>query len=304
MSHTQSLVPEPTPWGVVSVVGVGLIGGSLAAGLRRRGLAREVVGVGRDASRLEAAVERGLIDTATSDLAAAATRSDLLVFCTPVDRIAAGIAAAAPHCRPGTLLTDAGSVKHSICRAVAEVLPRGVEFLGGHPMAGGESQGYLAADPDLFVGRRCVLTDCGLASQPTQARLAALWRGLGARVVQLSPQEHDRLAAIGSHVPHVVAAILAGTLPQEAFPLAASGFRDTTRIAAGDPGLWTAILQANREQVLGELDRFADSLREWRGRLAVDDADGVGQLLARGQARRAEWLREFAATTEEHQEQE
>ncbi|MFM8220993.1 MAG: prephenate dehydrogenase, partial [Planctomycetaceae bacterium] len=193
MSHTQSLVPEPSPWGVVSVVGVGLIGGSLAAGLRRRGLAREVIGVGRDASRLEAAVERGLLDTTTSDLAAAAARSDLMIFCTPVDRIAAGICEAAPHCRPGTLLSDAGSVKLAICRAVEGALPAGVEFLGGHPMAGGESQGYLAADPELFVGRRCVLTDCGLAGEPAQARLAALWRGLGARVLHLSPEEHDRL---------------------------------------------------------------------------------------------------------------
>jgi len=304
MTQTPSLAPETPPWGVVSVVGVGLIGGSLAAGLRQRGLAREVIGVGRDPRRLEEAVERGLLDGATGDLDAAAGRSDLLVFCTPVDRIVAGVRAAALRCRPGTILTDAGSVKQAICEGVRGGLPAGVEFVGGHPMAGGESQGYSAANPELFRGRRCVLTECGLAGETTRSRVAALWRSLGARVVWSTPEEHDRLAATGSHVPHVVAAILAGNLPPEAFPMAASGFRDTTRIAAGDPGLWTAILQANRHHVLSELGRFADSLREWQARLAANDAEGVGQLLAQGQTRRAEWLREFAAIEQADQEQE
>ncbi len=266
------------PVSTLTIIGVGLIGGSLAAAVKARGLATRIIGVGRSTSKLAGAIERGLLDEATADLAAAARQSDLIVFCTPVDRVVAGVREAAAACRCGTLITDAGSTKAEICEALETGLPPGVEFIGSHPLAGSEKSGYEHANPQLFANRVCVLTPHAGTSPPGLQRLRSFWTGLEARLIEMTPRAHDRAVAETSHFPHVAASVLAATLAPEHQALAARGFRDTTRIAAGDTDLWTSILLDNAEEVTRSLEKFAGILDEYRTALQRRDAGAIKQL--------------------------
>ncbi|MDB5336706.1 MAG: prephenate dehydrogenase, partial [Planctomycetaceae bacterium] len=201
-----------SPISTLTIVGVGLIGGSLAAAVKTRGNATRVIGVGRSVSKLAGAVERGLLDEVTSDLAWAARQSDLLIFCTPVDRVVAGVREAAAACRCGTLITDAGSTKAEICEALETGLPPGVEFIGSHPLAGSEKSGYEYSNPQLFANRVCVLTPHERTSASGLQRLRSFWTSLEARLVEMPPRAHDRAVAETSHFPHVAASVLAATL--------------------------------------------------------------------------------------------
>ncbi len=269
-----------TNWHVstLTVVGVGLIGGSLAAAVKERGLATRVIGVGRNVSKLAGAVDRGLLDEVTSDLTWAARQSDLIVFCTPVDRVVAGVREAAVACRCGTLITDAGSTKAEICEALETGLPPGVEFIGSHPLAGSEKSGYEYSNPQLFANRVCVLTPHERTSPAGLQKLRSFWTSLEARLIEMPARAHDRAVAETSHFPHVAASVLAATLAPEHQQLAARGFRDTTRIAAGDADLWTSILLDNAEEVGRSLDKFAGILDQYRGALSRRDAVAIKQL--------------------------
>jgi prephenate dehydrogenase len=268
----------------LTIVGVGLIGGSAGLAARQRGVARHVVGVGRSAESVEEARRVGAIDEGLCDLDDAARRSDLILFCTPVDRIAEQVRAAAAVCRPGTLLTDAGSTKDAIERALDGALPPGVAFVGGHPLAGSEKRGPAHARADLFDGRLVVLTPTPRTDPAAVERVGAFWKQLGARVLLLGPQDHDDALAITSHLPHLVAAALAETLPDHLRILAATGFRDTTRVAAGDPELWAAIFAQNRGAVLAALGRLAERLAAYRDAIEHDDMYAVRQMLTRAKA--------------------
>ena len=270
----------------IAIAGVGLIGGSIAAAVKRHGFTGRVVGVGRSRDRLEAARRAGLIDAGETDIRAAARDADLLISCTPVDRIADDIIAAAAVCRAGALLTDAGSVKQSICQALAGRIRDGVIFIGSHPLAGSEKQGFEYADANLFDGRTCVITPEAASPAEAVARLTGFWQSIGMNVVRMSPSEHDRALAQTSHLPHAVAAALAVILADENRRFAATGYRDTTRIAAGDPELWTAILLANADGVLAELDAFSTSLAQFRAALATRDAVELKRLLAVAKSKR------------------
>jgi prephenate dehydrogenase len=265
----------------IAIAGVGLIGGSIAAALKQRGYPGIIVGVGRSEAKLRDIQAAGLIDEFTTDAAAGAKLSDLIIFCTPVDHIVEGILAAARASRPGTLITDAGSVKGPICEPLRGQLPEGVAFIGSHPLAGSEKQGYEHADADLFVGRTCVLTPDADAPHEQIARLRAFWESLGfAAVLEMSPEHHDNVIARTSHLPHAVAAALALAVsgPEER-QMAATGFRDTTRIASGDPDLWAAILLENAGPIGAALDNFAGRLEELRGAIAQHDAARLKNLL-------------------------
>jgi prephenate dehydrogenase len=280
-----SSAAAPSRFETVAIVGVGLIGGSLGGALRRKKLAR-VIGVGRNAGRLEAARQAGVIDEAARDIRDAAARADLIVFCTPVDRIAADAREAASVSRKGTLLTDAGSVKGPICDALASGLPDGITFIGSHPLAGSEKQGFEHSNPQLYEGRVCVITPLPHSPRGEVARLRHFWEAVGSRVIELSPVDHDRALAQTSHVPHVVAAALAATLDRDCAPLAASGFRDTTRIAGGDPDLWVAILLENAEAVLASLKKYENVLGAFTSAVGSRDAESLRQLLAEARDRR------------------
>ena len=267
----------------VVIVGVGLIGGSLAAALRSRKVAQHVIGVGRDAVRLERARAAGLIDEIATDVASVAAHADVIVFCTPVDRVAEGVRQAARTARPDTLMTDAGSVKQPICDAVADI----VTFVGAHPIAGSHRQGFEAADAQLYEGRLCVLTPLESSPMPMVSRLDRLWKGVGMRTTRMSPSEHDQALAMTSHLPHLVAAALAQTLSVENRPLTGTGFRDTTRIAAGDPQLWTGILMQNAQHVAAGIEAVQQQLQKYRAALRDGNTDQILNLLKDGQQQRA-----------------
>lgn len=271
--------PRSTRDTTLLIVGVGLIGGSIAAAARQRGLVSRILGTGRNAARVESAMQAGIIDEAVPHLAESARMADLIVFCTPVDRIVPGVREAAQHCRPGTLISDAGSVKGTLCRSLAEGLPEGVTFVGAHPLAGSEKNGFEHADPALFEDRLCVITP--LENTPATAvnRLEDFWKNLGSRVVRMAPEEHDAALAVVSHLPHTVAAALARTPRASERALAATGFRDTTRIAAGSPEVWTAILLENAEAVVRGIDDFSAHLAQFRESLVARDAAALKKLL-------------------------
>lgn len=279
MSEPPFLPLEET----VAVVGVGLIGGSLAAALRQRRVCRTVIGVGRDATRLEQARRLELIDEISTDVAEVAHRADVIVFCTPVDRVAEGVLRAVAKIRPGTLMTDAGSVKQPICDALADVN----SFIGSHPIAGSHRQGFAAADANLFSGRLCVLTPLPSSERADVSRLAHLWQSIGMKTVEMSPGDHDRALAMTSHLPHLIASALARTLSESNRPLTGTGFRDTTRIAAGDPELWTGILSQNSQHVIAGIDAVQQQLAEYRQALDAGNVERIRQLLQEGQQRRA-----------------
>jgi prephenate dehydrogenase len=267
------------------VVGVGLIGGSLGLGARRRGAVARVVGVDRGPV-LDRALARGILDEACLDLPSAAACADLVVFCTPVDVIASQVLAAASACRPGTVLTDTGSTKAAIVREVRGRPPAGVAFVGGHPLAGSEKHGPDHADADLFDGRLVILTPEGGADEEAARRVAAFWQALGAKVRRMGAEEHDRALALTSHLPHLLASALAGVLPPGLSDLTATGFRDTTRLAAGDPTLWAGIFQSNRAAVLAALDRLEGQLNRFREALAAGDRAALEALLREGKQAR------------------
>jgi prephenate dehydrogenase len=263
----------------LAIIGVGLIGGSVGLAAKRRGLAGRVIGAGRQLTTLELAQSLGAIDEATLDQARAAAQADFVVYCTPVDGIAAQVLAAAPQCRPGTVLTDAGSTKAAIVRALDGQLPAGVAFVGAHPLAGSEKRGPEYAQPDLFEGRVTVVTPTAATDPAAVERVVQFWRTLGARVRCMDPEGHDRALAVTSHLPHLVAAALAGVLPPDLGGLTAGGFRDTTRIAAGDPALWTAIFAQNRPAMLNALDGFTAKLAEFHQALEAGDLVALDRLL-------------------------
>jgi prephenate dehydrogenase len=266
----------------LAIVGVGLIGGSIGIAARRRGIADRIIGVDQHADTLQLASSAGLIDESSLDLSQAASRANLVVFCTPVDRIAAQVLGAAPHCRPGTLLTDVGSTKARIVAGIEEQLPPHVAFVGGHPLAGSEKQGPSHANPDLFVNRVVAVTPTARTKHIALAQIVSFWQSLGASVRQLSPEEHDDALALTSHLPHLVAPALAGILPQHWRELTASGFRDTTRLAASNPALWATILRSNRNAVLRELDRYLNRLQQFHDALGKDDVNALLALLKEG----------------------
>jgi prephenate dehydrogenase len=266
----------------LAVVGVGLIGGSLGLAAKARGVAGRVLGAGRNQGSLDRALSRGAIDEAFLDFRAAVRQADVTVFCTPVDKIVEQVLAAAPCCPPGALLTDAGSTKAAIVRGLETHLPRGVAFVGSHPLAGSEKRGPEHADADLFQGRLTVVTKTPHTPPDALERTAALWQALGSRVRIMDPDDHDRALALTSHLPHLLASALAGVLPPELHELTASGFRDTTRVAAGDPALWTGIFDQNRMAVLDALGLLQDQLIDFKRALMVGDTAAVNDLLARG----------------------
>lgn len=266
----------------LTIVGVGLIGGSVGLAAKSRGAARRVIGVGRSAEFLELAVAHGAIDVGTTDLREGVRDADLTVVCTPVDQIAAVVIEAASYCRPDAVLTDAGSTKGTVVRDLAGRLPARVAFVGSHPLAGSEKSGVEHAQADLFSHKMVVVTPTADTPPAAVERVEGFWRAIGARVERMTPDDHDRAVAFTSHLPHAVAAAAAGVLPPHWLPLAASGFRDTTRVAAGDPELWDAIIRSNKTAVLAAAAKFADRFDEFRRLLAAGDGPGLVRFLDEG----------------------
>ena len=259
--------------GNVAIIGVGLIGGSIGLALRQRNLAENIIGIGRRQVSLRIARRVGAITHTTIDIAKGVAQAEMVIVCTPVGQIAEHAHKAAEHCPEGTLITDAGSTKQPIVAALDNHLPRGCRFLGGHPIAGSEKTGANYAQADLFDGRVAVLTPTKNTRAEDYDLLEQFWQSLGSVVVQMSPEEHDRALAVTSHLPHMAAAALANTIPENYFRLAGSGLLDTARLASGDPDLWMQILMQNRENVLTALEQYHAQLQTLH--TAIRSNDGV-----------------------------
>lgn len=266
----------------LTIVGVGLIGGSIGLAAKKRGVARQVRGVGRDVDKLRHAQGLGAIDSFTLDLADGVRDANLVVFCTPVDRIAAQAISVRDHYATDALITDAGSTKANIVAAVETTLGGLDGFVGSHPLAGSEKQGAEHGSADLFVNRWTVLTPTTRTAAHPLEQVERFWQALGSRTRRMSPEEHDRALALTSHLPHLVASALAGILPANWAELSATGFRDTTRVAAGDPDVWTPIFRHNHPALLTALTQLEERLQAFRQALAGDDSAALDLLLAQG----------------------
>ncbi len=276
-------IPHP-PFARAAIAGIGLLGGSLAAAIKARNLADCVVGIGRNVHRLKAAQDAGLIDTFATEATAVAD-AELIVLCTPVEHIVRELSEFATHCRPGALITDVGSVKRSIVAAGDRLSP-GIHFIGAHPLAGSEKQGFEHADASLFERRLCVLTPSANTPEAAVNQVRAFWSAVGMKTRIMSPEGHDEALAVTSHLPHLTAAVLAGSLPAEYRDLTGTGFRDTTRIAAGDPELWVQILLSNDDFLAASLDRIRQHLQEFQSAVQRRDANALRVLLQQAKANR------------------
>ncbi|HWG47043.1 MAG TPA: prephenate dehydrogenase/arogenate dehydrogenase family protein [Gemmataceae bacterium] len=266
----------------LAIVGVGLLGGSIALAARRRGVVDHIVGTDRDPFALDEALRDGTLDEVFLHPSRTVIEADLVVFCTPVDRIAAQVVETARHCRSNALLTDVGSTKAAIVREVQGRIPNGVEFIGSHPLAGSEKHGFSHASAQLFDGRLVIVTPTAETSDNALSRIRDFWMALGARVQVMDADEHDRALALTSHLPHLLSSALAGILPPELYELTATGFRDTTRLAAGQPSLWSAIFRANQPHVLTALDQLEAQLHHFRQALLQGDSAALETLLQQG----------------------
>jgi prephenate dehydrogenase len=266
----------------LAIVGLGLLGGSVAAAARSRGLVGEVVGAARRPAPLRWALEVGLVDSVATP-AEAVVGADLVVLGTPVGSMARVVSDIAGGLAPGCIVTDVGSVKASVVEILPGLLPEGVEFVGSHPMAGSHLRGPENARSDLFVGASCVVTPRAGQDPEAVARIEDFWRALGARVTRRTPCAHDEEVAWVSHLPHLVAFAFADALrsaPTRIGELAGAGFRDFTRIAQSNPELWGDILTANRKACAAPLQAVAAALAELTRAIESNDAEAVERWIA------------------------
>jgi prephenate dehydrogenase len=271
-------------WKTVTIVGVGLIGGSIGLALRERKLAERVIGVGRRAASLRKAKKIGVVDATTLHIDEGVADADLVVVATPIAQIVDQIRSAAAGCSSGTLITDAGSTKASIVKSLDGQLPDSVRFVGSHPLAGSEKSGPQAARADLFEGRVAVVTPCRSTKAGAAEDAADFWSALGATVFMMTPEQHDAALASTSHLPHFLASALAAATPPADLPLTATGWQDTTRIAAGDPQLWSQIFLDNRRNVLKSLARFEKTVHRAKAAIERGDAKALEKLLTEAKA--------------------
>lgn len=283
------------PWEKVTLVGVGLLGGSLGRALRSRRLARSVVGWVRRKATISESISCGAVDQATLDPAEAVSGADLVVLCTPLEAMRPLMEQLLPHLREGALVTDVGSVKGLVTGEFESILAsHSAEFIGSHPMAGGENGGVGESSEELFDKAVCVVTPRPSSSKSAVNRISKLWEDVGARVMILDPATHDELVSRCSHLPHVLSVLLARyVLGSSADPrlggLCAGGFRDTTRIAAGDVTMWQDILIQNRARVITALNEYLVELAGLRDLLVAGDDEGLKDILSEARERRLDW---------------
>jgi prephenate dehydrogenase len=278
------------------VVGVGLIGGSLALALRAQHAVGEVIGVGRGRRNLDEALRLAVIDRAESDYAAALAGAEVVLVATPVAQMPGVLAQVAPHLAAGAIVTDAGSTKQDVIAAARAALgPKFSQFVPGHPIAGTEHTGAGAAFPELFRNRKVVLAPAAETDPEATARVRAMWEATGASVVDMPAERHDAILATVSHLPHLLAFALVEELAlrpdaAEYFRFAAGGFRDFTRIASSSPEMWRDIAVANRATLLEELRRYRGQVERLESLVAAADADGLFRLFATARDARNDWL--------------
>ena len=286
-------------------MGVGLLGGSLGLAVRQRRLADTVVGYVRRPASLGECEKLGAVDQATLDLESAVTGADLIVLCTPLAQMRPLVERMLPALKRGAVVTDVGSVKGSVVRELEPpVAKAGAYFVGSHPMAGAEKMGVAAARANLFVNAVCVVTPTRRSNRAAVRNVEQLWKATGGRLLRLTPEAHDEMVSLSSHLPHTAAAVLANLVlgpqrPKAQALLCANGFRDTTRIAAGSPEMWRDIALANRTNLSAALDAFIRNLQKLRAHLKQGDAEALSAFFEQAKRRRDEWSGALASPSPE-----
>ena len=281
-------------FGVVSIVGVGLIGASLGLALKGAGVVREVIGVGRSSANLDQAKKMGAIDR-VADLAEAVQSSQWIVLCVPVAQMRAIFTQLEPHLGSNTLITDAGSTKSDVILAAKEVLGKKVcQFVPAHPIAGGAQHGAAAARADLFQGKQTIICQLQENSAADVALVEEFWKVLGSNIKRISAVQHDAIYAAVSHLPHILSfALMASVLNSEdaeqKLGHAGAGFRDFTRIAASSPEMWRDICIANKQAILKELDQYLSVTGRLREMIAKEDAAGLEKVFQKASQARQKW---------------
>ncbi len=304
MSAPVSKTPKAPLFQKVAIIGVGLIGSSLAHAIRRHGLAKKIVGCTRSAESRDKVLALGLAEEATQDPAAAAEGADLVIICTPVGTYEDIGRAIAPKLSAGVIVTDAGSVKQAVVRDLGPFIPDGAHFVPGHPIAGTEHSGPESGFAELFEDRWCILTPPPGTDAGAVAKVAALWEACGAMVTTMDVRHHDRVLAITSHLPHLIAYTIVATasdveesLQGEVAKYSAGGFRDFTRIAASDPIMWRDIFLNNREAVLEMLQRFSEDLTALQRAIRWGEGEVLEDMFRRTREARRRVLEEHQAGT-------
>jgi len=289
----------------ITIIGVGLLGGSIGLAVKKRRVAVEIAGFVRSKKSIADCEKFGATDFATTDLLAAVSNTDLIILCTPLAQMAAIAKQFLPALKRGAIVTDVGSVKSGVVRELESLAQKsGAHFVGSHPMAGAEKTGVAAARENLFENAVCVLTPTKKSSAVAVRKLEQFWKSLGARVLKLDAAQHDLLVSRSSHLPHVVAATLANLVLNPASPntqaqLCATGFRDTTRIASGSPEMWRDIALANRKNLSRSVDAFVAELKKFQSALKSGDAKAVEKIFAAAKSRRDNWCAKGASTSSE-----
>ena len=272
----------------IALIGLGLIGGSLGHAVKRGGLARHIRGYARSAETRNRALELGFVDSIHETAAEAVEGADLIVVCTPVGTLAEIAQSIAPAIKKGAILTDVGSVKTTVVRDMGPYVPEGVHFIPGHPIAGTEESGPDAGFAELFDGRWCILTPVPGTDPKALQKLADFWAACGSRVDVMEARHHDRVLAIVSHLPHIIAYNIVGTAndletvtESEVIKYSASGFRDFTRLAASDPTMWRDICLNNKEPILEMLSRFSEDLSALQRAIRWGDGQALFELFTR-----------------------
>lgn len=244
----------------ITIIGVGLIGGSIGLAARKKRLAGEIIGVCRHKESLQKAARAGAIDRGTLDYKDAVREADLVILATPVSQIIKVAREITPYLKRGCLITDVGSTKEKIVQVIEEALPGQIHFVGAHPLAGSEKRGVTEARADLFQGAICILTRTGKTELTALKAITRFWRKMGCRIKVLSPQDHDRIISLVSHLPHLAAVQLV-KVAKSSLDFASSGFSDTTRIASSDAEIWIDIFLSNKKFITQAIDRYITQLR-------------------------------------------
>ena len=279
----------------IVIFGVGLIGGSVALALKKAGSTAQIVGVGRSSQSLQAALDLGVIDTATSDIAAAIKDAYIILIAAPVAQTSSILNAIKPYLTASTVITDAGSTKGDVLQCAHEILgEKFSQFVGGHPIAGAEKSGVTAAMADLYINKNVVLTPTPETDPQATQRVKALWQNCGANVSEMSAATHDGIFAAVSHLPHLLAFALVDDIAarpnaEQLFGFAASGFRDFTRIAGSHPEMWRDISLANKTALLSELNAYQAELARLHDLLEHEDGQGLQALFERASIARNNW---------------
>ena len=273
----------------ITIIGVGLIGSSFALALKERGFKGSITGVGRREEYLAKAKEKGIIDLYTTAYEEGVNDADLIVLASPVGQFEHIIKRISNSMKKGAIVTDVGSVKSEIVKTLEPMMPEGVSFVAGHPIAGKECPGFDAATPDLFKNAKFIITPTTRTDKDAQARVTALWESVEARMVVMSPEEHDRIFAAVSHLPHVVAYALVNSIMDmkgDILENGGKGLKDSTRIALSPTELWRDICALNRKEILGSLKTFSSSLSGMIKLIEASDWDGLEKEFIRAKEAR------------------